>query len=329
LARAIVVKEYLKNKKTVVPVGDEEVGKKEESKDPNSELKKALGTAIVTENPNVKWDDIAGLERAKDVLKETLILPYKFPQLYVGKLKPWKGILLYGPPGTGKSFLAKAYATESQRTFFSMSSSDLITKWPNEPERLVRSLFEVAKASLPAIIFIDEIDFLDGNHRSDNNGHSRRMLTEFVVQMDNMHKWSIGLSVLIATNKPWELNCPIRKRFEKRIYIPLPKKSARKKIFKLHLGDTPSSLTEEDLEILAEYTEGYSGSDISSLVKDALMEPIRKCRAAKNFIVTEEGYYIPTTPSDPKGEPFTLTTLPDPKKLIPSLISLVKLNSKP
>jgi len=325
LARVIVVKEYLKNKKTVVPVGDEELGKKEESKDPNSELKKALDTAIVTEKPNVKWKDVAGLEKAKDILMEAIILPNKFPQLFGARKRPWTAILLYGPSGTGKSSLAKACASELQGTFFSVNLSDLISKWFGEPERLVRSLFEMGKASCPAVIFIDEIDSLGGSH----NDYLRRVLIEFLAQMDGVNKDATGLLVLGATDKPWELDRSTERRFEKRIYIPLPKKSARKKMFELHLSDTPFSLTEEDLEILAEYTEGYSGSDISSLVKEALTEPIRKCRAAKNFIVTEEGYYIPTTPGDPKGEPFTLTTLPDPKKLIPSLISLVKLNIKP
>ena len=328
MVRACAIKEYLKNKKTVVPVGDEEVGKKEESKDPNSELKKALGTAIVIEKPNVKWEDVAGLEKAKDMLMETIILHSKSPQLFGARIGPWTAILLYGPSGTGKSSLAKACASELQGTFFSVSSSDLISKWHGESERLLRSLFEMGKASRPAVIFIDEIDSLYGNHRSYVNYSLERLLTEFLVQMQGINKYS-GLLVLGATNTPWELDRSIKRRFDKRIYIPLPKKSARKKMFELHLSDTPSSLTEEDLEILAEHTEGYSGSDILLLVKDALMEPIRKCWAAMRFIVTEEGYYMPTVPSDPKGEPFTLVTLPDPKKLIPPLISLVKLNTKP
>jgi len=318
-----------------VPIDGGKAGKKkepkeeDESKDINSELKKSLTTAIVTEKPNVKWDDVAGLEKAKDVIKEAVIYPIKMPQLYVGKRKPWRGILLYGPPGTGKSFLAKACATETQGTFYSVSSSDLITKWLGESERLVRSLFEMARASRPSVIFIDEIDSLCGSRKSGDNDSSRRVLTEFLVQTEGVDKDLTGVLILGATNTPWELDIGMRRRFEKRVYIPLPEKQARKILFKLHLGDTPSSLTEQDFELLAEHTEGYSGSDISSLVKDALMEPIRKCQAAKKFIVTEEGYYIPTAPSDPKGQPFTLLTLPDTTKLIAPLISLVKLNTKP
>ena len=100
-------------------------------------LKNALQGAILTDKPNVKWEDVAGLEGAKEALKEAVILPIKFPHLFVGKRQPWKGILLYGPPGTGKSYLAKAVATEANSTFFSVSSSDLVSKWMGESERYV------------------------------------------------------------------------------------------------------------------------------------------------------------------------------------------------
>jgi len=314
----------------MVPVDDEKIEKKEEdeSKDANFEFKEALSTAITTEKPNVKWYDIAGLEKAKDILEQAFILPIKLPQLYLGKRNPWGGILLYGPPGTGKSLLAKACAAEARATLFSVNSSELVTKWLGESERFVRSLFEIVRASYPAVIFIDEIDSLCGSHKSGDNYSSRRVLKEFLIQMEGMDKDSTGLLVLGATNTPWKLDIAIRKRFEKNVYIQLPEKTARKTMFKLHLGNTPYSLTEEDLEILAKYTEGYSGYDISLLVKDALMEPIRKCQAATRFVVTKDGYYIPTAPNDPNGEPFTVNTVPDPTKLRTSLISLVKLNTK-
>ena len=111
-------------------------------------LRGALANAILTEMPNIRWDDVAGLESAKEALKEAVILPIKFPSLFTGKRQPWKGILLYGPPGTGKSYLAKAVATEvasamgadKQSTFFSVSSSDLVSKWMGESERYVHQL---------------------------------------------------------------------------------------------------------------------------------------------------------------------------------------------
>lgn len=110
--------------------------------------------------PQVPWDAVAGLETAKNALKEAVIMPQQYPQLFRGERKPWRGILLYGPPGTGKSYLAKALATEARCTFFSVSSSDLVSKWVGESEKLVRNLFELARENKPSIIFIDEIDSL-------------------------------------------------------------------------------------------------------------------------------------------------------------------------
>ena len=124
---------------------------------------------------------MAGLESAKEALKEAIILPIKFPQLFTGARKPWKGILLYGPPGTGKSFLAKACATECESTFFSVSSSDLVSKWQGESERLVKNLFEMAREKKPSLIFIDEVDSLCGKRTEGENESSRRIKTEFLV----------------------------------------------------------------------------------------------------------------------------------------------------
>lgn len=108
----------------------------DDGEDPESKkLRSALAGAILSDKPNVKWEDVAGLESAKEALKEAVILPIKFPHLFTGKRQPWKGILLYGPPGTGKSYLAKAVATEANSTFFSVSSSDLVSKWMGESER--------------------------------------------------------------------------------------------------------------------------------------------------------------------------------------------------
>lgn len=228
-----------------------------------AKMRGALSSAIVTEKPDVKWDDVAGLDAAKEALKEAVILPARFPQLFTGKRRPWKGILLYGPPGTGKSYLAKAVATEADATFFAVSSSDLVSKWQGESERLVRSLFEMARENRPAIIFIDEIDSLCSNRSEGESDSTRRIKTEFLVQMQGVGNSHDGLLVLGATNVPWELDPAMRRRFEKRIYIPLPEPHARAKMFPLNLGDTPNDLSEADFDRLADMSEGYSGSDIS------------------------------------------------------------------
>ncbi|XP_057860440.1 protein SUPPRESSOR OF K(+) TRANSPORT GROWTH DEFECT 1 isoform X2 [Cryptomeria japonica] len=149
-----------------------------------AKLRAGLNSAIIREKPNVKWNDVAGLESAKQALQEAVILPVKFPQFFTGKRKPWKAFLLYGPPGTGKSYLAKAVATEAESTFFSISSSDLVSKWMGESEKLVSNLFQMARDSAPSIIFIDEIDSLCGQRGEGNESEaSRRIKTELLVQM--------------------------------------------------------------------------------------------------------------------------------------------------
>lgn len=210
------------------------MGRKDEDddgQDPETKkLRAGLSGAIVAEKPNVKWDDVAGLEGAKASLKEAVILPIKFPHLFTGKRTPWRGILLYGPPGTGKSYLAKAVATEAKSTFFSVSSSDLVSKWQGDSERcaerviiscvllintfyrLVKQLFEMARESKPAIIFIDEIDSLAGTRNESESEGSRRIKTEFLVQMNGVGHDDTGVLVLGATNIPWQLDNAIKRR---------------------------------------------------------------------------------------------------------------------
>lgn len=238
---------------------------------------------MLSETPNVKWDDVAGLHTAKEALKEAVILPIKFPQMFTGKRTPWRGILLYGPPGTGKSFLAKAVATEAKSTFFSVSSSDLVSKWMGESERLVKQLFQMAREAKPSIIFIDEVDSLCGTRGEGESEASRRIKTEFLVQMNGVGNDETGVLVLGATNIPWALDLAIKRRFEKRIYIPLPDLEARKRMFELNVGETPCALESKDWRKLASLTDGYSGSDISVLVRDALMQPVRKVTGATHF----------------------------------------------
>ena len=247
-----------------------------------SQLTQALQSAIVKEKPNVKWDDVAGLKVAKQTLQETVLLPVKFPQMFTGNRKPWKGILLYGPPGTGKSYLAKACATEAEATFFSISSSSLVSKWLGESEKLVKTLFEMARAEPRAIIFIDEVDSLCGSRDSEDNESSRRIKTELLVQMDGIGSGGQVL-VLGATNCPWDLDPAIRRRFERRVFIPLPEIEARRRMAELAIGNTPHSLTAKNLETLAVRTEGFSGADINVLVRDALMQPVRRCASSTHF----------------------------------------------
>ncbi|KAL0460063.1 UNVERIFIED_CONTAM: protein SUPPRESSOR OF K(+) TRANSPORT GROWTH DEFECT 1 [Sesamum latifolium] len=273
-------------------------------------LRAGLNSAIIREKPNVKWNDVAGLESAKQALQEAVILPVKFPQFFTGKRRPWRAFLLYGPPGTGKSYLAKAVATEADSTFFSVSSSDLVSKWMGESEKLVSNLFQMARESSPSIIFIDEIDSLCGTRGEGNESEaSRRIKTELLVQMQGVGHTDDKVLVLAATNTPYSLDQAIRRRFDKRIYIPLPDVKARQHMFKVHLGDTPHNLTESDFEVLARKTEGFSGSDISVCVKDVLFEPVRKTQDAMFFIKTSNGTWMPCGPKQPGAIQTTMQEL--------------------
>nr|CCA24026.1 vacuolar protein sortingassociating protein putative [Albugo laibachii Nc14] len=283
-----------------------EKGDEEENDAEMAKLRNSVASAVIAEKPNVKWEDVAGLDAAKEALKEAVILPSRFPQLFTGKRRPWRGILLYGPPGTGKSYLAKAVATEADSTFFAVSSATLVSKWQGESEKLVKNLFELARQKKPSIIFIDEIDSLCSNRSEGESDSTRRIKTEFLVQMQGIGTAHDGVLVLGATNVPWELDPAIRRRFEKRIHIPLPESKARKELLKLHLGDTPHALEDVDYEQISKQTDGCSGSDISVLVREALMEPLRKCQQARFFIRCDSkarpltnGQYITACEDDP------------------------------
>ncbi|ORX62432.1 AAA-domain-containing protein [Hesseltinella vesiculosa] len=309
--------------------------KKGDAKDDDeedAELKKMRSTltgAILTEKPNVSWDDVAGLEGAKNALKEAVILPIKFPHLFTDKRKPWSGILLYGPPGTGKSYLAKAVATEASATFFSVSSSDLVSKWLGESERLVKQLFQMARENKPAIVFIDEVDSLCGSRGDGESEASRRIKTEFLVQMNGVGNDMDGVLVLGATNIPWALDSAIRRRFEKRIYIPLPDPHARTKMFQLNVGSTPCNLTMADYKVLGEKSERFSGSDIAIVVRDALMQPIRKVQNATHFKWVNAPsrkepskitpHLTPCSPGDPDAQEMTWVSIQPDQLLEPEL----------
>jgi vacuolar protein-sorting-associated protein 4 len=194
----------------------------------------------------------------------------------------------------GKSHLAKAVATKAGYTFFSVSSSNLISMWQGQSERLVRTLFDMARESPGgrAVIFIDEVDALCSNRREGEDDSVRRVKTEFLVQMDGVGKKECDVLVLGATNVPWELDPAIRSRFEKRLFIPLPEAEARCAMLKMHLGDTPNNLSDANFKKLGQMTVGASGRDIKVLVKEALMEPLRTCQQATQF-KRMNGFFFP------------------------------------
>ena len=290
--------------------------------DEDQALKDQLSGCLVTELPNVSWDDVAGLENAKQALKEAVILPIQYPQLFEGKRQPWKGILLYGPPGTGKSYLAKAAATETKGRFFSVSAANIVSKFMGESERLIKALFELARKNKPAVIFIDEIDSVLSARSEGENEATRRLKTEFLIKMQGVGKDDRGILVLGATNIPWGLDPAVRRRFQKKIYISLPEANARKLMLKLNLGDTYNDLTDEQFKILGDLTDGYSGSDIYNLTQDAIYGPLRKCQRATHFkYLDAQQHLVPCSPSDQGAMEMKINDIPNPEKLVAPVVT--------
>ncbi|KXZ56721.1 KAT1 protein [Gonium pectorale] len=267
---------------------------------PDQELAAMLERDIVAQGTSVKWADIAGLEEAKRVLSEALVLPMIMPGFFTGIRAPVKGVLLFGPPGTGKTMLAKAAATETSCTFFNVSSSTLASKYRGESERMVRVLFDMARDMAPSMIFIDEVDSLC-SQRGTSNEHeaSRRVKTELLTQIDGVHgaaekeKDAAAASpdgepppprhvfVLAATNFPWDIDEALRRRLEKRVYIPLPGQEQRLQLLQIRLKEVDVA-PDVNLEAVARQLEGYSGDDISNLCRDAALNGMRRFVAGKS-----------------------------------------------
>ncbi|XKL66182.1 hypothetical protein PGB90_009602 [Kerria lacca] len=223
---------------------------------------------IMDHSSPVTWDDIAGLEFAKKTIQEIVVWPILRPDIFTGLRRPPKGILLFGPPGTGKTLIGKCIASQSSSTFFSISASSLTSKWIGESEKLVRTLFAVARCQQPAVIFIDEIDSLLSQRSETEHESSRRIKTEFLVQL-------VIILVIGATNRPQELDEAARRRLVKRLYIPLPDFEARCQIVQRLMKTEKNNLTEDNINEIAKLTEGYSGADVKNLCQEASLGPIR------------------------------------------------------
>jgi len=244
--------------------------------DDEKRLREMIADTIITERPDVKMNEVAGLGDAKQAINDAILAPLKHPELFKGKARqPWRGILFYGPAGCGKTLIAKAVASEVNATFFNVSAANIVSKWLGESERLVMHLFQLARKSQPAIVFIDELDSIGVSRSGDDVGGERRMKTQLLTELQGLaSNHEDRVTVIGATNLPWEIDFALRSRFEKRIHVPLPDTEARAAILEIHMEDIEVAPT-VDYEEMADLTEGYSGRDISIVCREAAMEPIR------------------------------------------------------
>ncbi|KAJ2881153.1 Fidgetin-like protein 1 [Coemansia aciculifera] len=231
---------------------------------------------ILTATQTVTWDDIAGLSQAKRAVHMAVIYPLLRPELFQGIRAPPKGLLLFGPPGTGKTLIGKCIASQAGATFFNISASSLTSKWIGEGEKMVRALFAVARVRQPTVIFIDEIDSLLTQRTDGEQEATRRIKTEFLVQLDGCGTSSEDRIILVgATNRPQELDEAARRRFPKRLYVPLPDRAGRRTIVTNLLRSQVHSLDDANLDLVCDRTAGFSGADMDTLCREAAFGPIR------------------------------------------------------
>jgi SpoVK/Ycf46/Vps4 family AAA+-type ATPase len=228
---------------------------------------------ILKKPPNVTWDEIIGLDDAKRAIKEAVIYPSLRPDLF--PLGWPKGILLFGPPGCGKTLLAAAVSNEIKATFICVDAASIMSKWLGEAERNVARLFNMARRAAkenPSIIFIDEVDSLMSVHRVEVGGETR-VRNQILKEMDGIidKKNPVQVYVIGSTNKPWTLDQPFIRRFQKRIYVPPPTKFERKEMFK-HLINCLKTSADVKINKLAELTGGFSGSDILDICQSAQLK---------------------------------------------------------
>ena len=277
IQRAIAYQERIKALQgAVIPIETQNETKDVEGAKSTEGGKSSYEELILAEKPNVKWEEVVGLDNAKKAVKEAIVYPVQRPDLF--PLGWPRGILLFGPPGCGKTLLAAAVATEIDAGFLSIDAASIMSKWLGEAEQNVAKLFgsvrKSAQEGKPAIVFIDELDSLMGKHSNEVGGEVR-VRNQFLKEMDGIVDKGKDLHVYVigATNKPWDLDWAFIRRFQKRILVPLPDHHTRLMMFKLYTSHLKLA-TDVDLHELARISEGFSGSDIRDVCQSAQLKTI-------------------------------------------------------
>jgi len=262
--------------------------------------------------PATPWHAIVGLSRAKTALTDALTLPARFPATFAARrLRPTSAVLLYGPPGTGKTALAAAAAAAAGLPLLTVSAADVMSKWVGDAEKAMRAVFQAAAAASPSVLFLDEVDALatdrqgggggggdggGGGGGRGSSGAARRVTTELLVQMQAaadavaIHGPQCRVLVIGATNVPWALDAALRRRFEVRLHVPLPGRTARAALLRSLLGATTTAggLSAADLDAATAATSGWSCADIGVAARGAALAPLREVATAPAVRVAGE-----------------------------------------
>ena len=268
--------------------GDEEISKetlkkmivtKADFKEALKEVSPSALREVLVQVPDIKWDDIGGLESAKQELQEAVEWPLKYPESFEKfGVRPPRGVLIYGPPGTGKTLLAKAVANESDANFIAVKGPELLSKWVGESEKGVREVFRKARQTAPTVIFFDEIDSIASTRggSSSDSGVTQRVVNQLLTEIDGLEELQ-DVAVIAATNRVDILDPALTRpgRFDRHVKVDDPDEKARTAIFKVHTTKMPLA-DDVDLEILAKRTEGFVGADIEAVCREAVMLTLRE-----------------------------------------------------
>jgi transitional endoplasmic reticulum ATPase len=244
-----------------------------------NEMEPSAMREVFVEVPDVKWEDIGGLETIKQELREAVEWPLKYQGMFAyADATPPKGILLYGPPGTGKTLMAKATANESEANFISIKGPELLSKWVGESEKGVREIFRKARQAAPCIIFFDEIDAIAPARGGDfGTSHvTERVISQILTELDGLEVLT-NVVVIAATNRPDIIDTALLRpgRFDRLLYVPPPDYESRKQIIHIHTKKKPLA-EDTNIDNLAAKMDGYTGADIAAVASAAVMLALRE-----------------------------------------------------